>query len=162
MTATVDRRRFLSMAIVSCGSACAWACGSSEGGSAPSDRGADELRVPLSSVPVDGVFEAGGSDCSASAGALVGRDALGVYAFTNVCTHQGGHVLPPDASGVSHCCLHGSQYDTNGDLVKGVAPGQTSLNHLKVRLEGVGTGAVVVVSLTEVESDRAARVRVPS
>jgi Rieske Fe-S protein len=87
----------------------------------------------------------------------VGRDAKGVYAYSNVCTHQGGRVPAPDASGVSKCCLHGSKYDVNGDVIAGITTSQNPLPHYEVRLEGSGIDVTVVVNLSAEVTDRKAR-----
>jgi Rieske Fe-S protein len=162
---TLQRRRFLrALAVTTSTGLCAWACGG-ESSSTSSSGGADnEVSVPLAQIPVGGVYEdAATAGCSQGGmGIFVGRDAEGVYAYSSVCTHSGGVVEAPDAKGISRCCLHGSEFDTNGDVVKGIVPGQADLPHYKVRIEGSGSSATVIVSVGTSEPDRAARVAVPA
>jgi Rieske Fe-S protein len=136
-------------------------CGLPDAGS---DGGVDdagtvvtELRVPLSMLPVGGFVAVGSTGCSGtSSGAIVGRDASGVYAFSSVCTHQRGTVGLPNASGLATCCLHGAQFDRTGEVVRGITPGQRPLPHFQVRIEGED----VVVEVGTPVSDRSTRVPV--
>ena len=150
MTGKLDRRDIFRLAIAT-GATCVLGCGT--------DRSADdpevtEVRVPLASVPPLGVIAVSGMGCGISEGVLIGRDDLGIYAYSNVCTHQGGIVPVPDATGISSCCLHGSKFDATGALVKGVVGSQGDLPHFVVRIEG----DEVVVRVGDVELDRSFRV----
>jgi Rieske Fe-S protein len=57
-------------------------------------------------------------------GVIVARDAGGIYAFSNTCTHQGYPIPAPDSlSALSRCPSgHGSSFDSNGAAVGGPAP----------------------------------------
>lgn len=156
----LERRRFLVTA-AACGGASVWACGpTAESSSTTGGDPSRSIRVKVSELPASGVIEVGQSDCGATGGVLVGRDAQGVYAYSNVCTHQGGRVPAPDSHGVSKCCLHGSTFDQNGDLLKGITASQKSLPHLDVRLEGSGADATIVVRLDVELGDRTTRLKV--
>lgn len=163
----IPRRRFLkTLAVTTSTGLCSWACGGESGAGAGASSGdaANEVSVPLAKIPLNSVYQdAASAGCAQGGeGFFVGRDAQGVYAYSSVCTHSGGAVGAPDAAGVSKCCLHGSKFDRNGDLVKGIVPGQDDLPHYQVRIEGSGTDAMVIVRVGEVEPDRAARVAVPT
>jgi len=68
----------------------------------------------------------------------VGRDAKGVYAMTLICTHQGcdmgrqGTVSP---SGL-FCGCHGSEFDVDGNVVRG--PASSPLAHFAVSADASG------------------------
>src|SRR5579863_3026168 len=68
----------------------------------------------------------------------VGRDSAGVYAMTLTCTHAGcdmgvfGSVSP---QGI-FCACHGSEFDANGNVVRG--PAQQSLDHFNVTVDASG------------------------
>jgi nitrite reductase/ring-hydroxylating ferredoxin subunit len=158
----MKRREMLVFSVLSgCGVGCALlGCGGGVDGPAAA---VSEQAVPLSAVPAGGFYASIGESCgSAGGGFIVGRDSGGIYAYSSTCTHLAGIVPLPDSSGVSTCCLHGSQFDRNGDLRKGVVAGQGSLRHFKVRLSGSGADATVWVDLGQEEPDRAARVAIPS
>ena len=140
--------------------ACGVGCSASSSSDAPAPAQQDEVRVPVASLVVGSVFDPSAAGCEATRSALVGRDANGVYAYSNVCTHEGGRVPAPDAEGISRCCLHGSKFDRAGGIVSGITPGQRDLPHYRVRLEGTGSDAVVVVNLSEEQMDRSARLAV--
>ena len=137
--------------------ACGLGCSASSSTDAPAPTHHDEVRVPVASLVVGAVFDPSAAGCEASRGVLVGRDEKGVYAYSNVCTHQGGRVPGPDAEGISRCCLHGSRFDRTGALVSGITPGQGDLPHYRLHLEGTGVDAVVVVDLSQEQMDRSAR-----
>jgi nitrite reductase/ring-hydroxylating ferredoxin subunit len=68
----------------------------------------------------------------------IGRDAGGVYAMTLTCTHSGcdmgqtGSVTP---NGL-FCGCHGSEFDANGNVVRG--PASQSLDHFAVTADSGG------------------------
>jgi Rieske Fe-S protein len=120
------------------------------------------MRIPLSLVPVGGVHATSSVTCGLDDGGFfLARDDGGLFAYVSACSHAGGAVAPPDEGGVSVCCLHGSTFDRNGDIVKAVVPGQKPLRHLRVALEGEGEARVVAVYTRIEESNRSARVAVP-
>jgi Rieske Fe-S protein len=84
----------------------------------------------------------------------IGRDSLGLYALTLVCTHQGCTAAPAGATGARqiNCPCHGSQYDSNGNVIRGPAP--RPLVHFAVTVDAAGN--IVVHTNTQV----AATVRV--
>jgi nitrite reductase/ring-hydroxylating ferredoxin subunit len=137
----------VSRRLVLCGAPCAFSvfalsCGGSSKDPDASVRtvaGLDvmELRLALSSLEVGQFVALGESVCVTNPnGAIVGRDANGVYALSNSCTHQRGTVTAPDASGTARCCLHGAEYDGTGAVTKGIVPDQPALTQWSVRLEG--------------------------
>ena len=160
----VGRRQVLGWLVCGAG-ACALGCGVQDpevDAGPPADAGPAKrfAQVTLSALPVGSFVLLNAAGCGTAAGCLVGRDEEGVYAFTSVCTHQGGTVQIPGADGHARCCLHGATYDRNGDVVKGIVPGQASLKHLKVELQGEGNEAEIVVSLDSEELDRGFRLQV--
>lgn len=81
---------------------------------------------------------------------IVSQDATGLFAFSDVCTHEGCIVNPPSATGVTYCACHGSRFDGNGAVVSGVA--RRPLPHFAV---SVCDGAVYVnTSMTVTASHR--------
>jgi Rieske Fe-S protein len=71
---------------------------------------------------------------------IVARDAMGLYAYSNVCTHQ-GYTIPIPVMGVSTCPGHASQFDANGDLRPGPGPATINLPHYPVM---INSGRVMV------------------
>lgn len=69
---------------------------------------------------------------SPGARAVVARDALGVYAFSALCTHEGCLLSPPDARGVTRCPCHDSRFDGEGRVLEG--PAARALRRLAVRV----------------------------
>jgi Rieske Fe-S protein len=69
---------------------------------------------------------------------ILGRDAVGLYAMTRVCTHQGQLVSVVSLSGVPalHCYAHGSEFSMNGSVTHG--PAGRALEHFKVELAADG------------------------
>jgi Rieske Fe-S protein len=84
----------------------------------------------------------------------IGRDSTGLYAITLVCTHQGCTAAPAGATGARqvNCPCHGSQFDSNGAVIRG--PAASPLVHFAVTVDAAGN--VVVHTSTQV----AATVRV--
>ena len=68
----------------------------------------------------------------------IGRDAAGVYAMTLTCTHAGcdigqhGTVSPQGLV----CGCHGSEFDANGNVVRG--PATQPLDHFAVTVDATG------------------------
>jgi cytochrome b6-f complex iron-sulfur subunit len=70
--------------------------------------------------------------------ACIGRDAMGVYAMTLTCTHEGcdmGETGTVSAQGL-HCGCHGSEFDVDGNVVTG--PATTPLAHFAVSADAAG------------------------
>lgn len=68
----------------------------------------------------------------------IGRDAMGLYALTLVCTHQGCTTTPAGANGARqiNCPCHGSQFDGNGAVIRG--PATRPLVHFAVSVDAGG------------------------
>ena len=68
----------------------------------------------------------------------MGRDAMGVYALTLVCTHQGCTAAPAGNTGARqiNCPCHGSQFDRNGAVING--PAARPLVHYAVTIDASG------------------------
>lgn len=82
---------------------------------------------------------------------IVGRDAAGFYAYSNICTHQ-GYTIPAPVGGVSVCPGHASRFDANGNVQLG-GLATVSLPHYPVM---INSGRVMVdTSMTL--ADRTAR-----
>ena len=68
----------------------------------------------------------------------IGRDASGVYAMTLTCTHAGcdiGQYGTVSAQGIV-CACHGSEFDANGDVIRG--PATQALAHFAVAVDANG------------------------
>jgi Rieske Fe-S protein len=79
----------------------------------------------------------------------VGRDAKGIYAMTLICTHQGcdiGQQGSVSAQGI-YCACHGSEFDADGNVVRGPATGP--LAHFAVSADS--SGDLTVHTGTEVD-----------
>ena len=85
---------------------------------------------------------------------VVGRDAGGLYALSNICTHQGCVVGVVGAAGQESllCPCHGSAFDANGAVTRG--PARTPLPHYQIAVSANGGLAVcagtVVAATTRV------------
>ncbi len=68
----------------------------------------------------------------------IGRDAMGLYALTLVCTHQGCTAAPAGATGARqiNCPCHGSQFDRDGAVIRG--PAARPLAHFAVSVDAGG------------------------
>ena len=82
--------------------------------------------------------------------AVLGRDANGLYAMSNLCTHE-GCAMEVSGSGSTEelvCNCHGSIFDANGGVTRG--PARAPLAHYKVDLAADGSitiqGAETVAS----------------
>jgi Rieske Fe-S protein len=108
-----------------------------------------------SRCPPGGVIAAGAASTLKAGQAIhlatdqlfVVRDAQGIYALTDVCTHQFCPVAYRSGSRTFYCSCHGSTYDANGDVT--VGPASTPLVHYAVCIEH--NGDVVVDTGTEVD-----------
>lgn len=78
---------------------------------------------------------------------VLGRDAGGLYAMTNVCTHQGCAVGVVGAAGHESlsCPCHGSAFDANGAVTRG--PARTPLAHYQITTAADGSLSVCVGSI---------------
>jgi Rieske Fe-S protein len=94
---------------------------------------------------------------------IVARDQAGLFAHSNVCTHEGCEVPTPDTNGVSVCPCHLARFDAQGNNVLGPNGRGTlpNLPHYRVKVQGAGDSARIVVDTSTVESNRAARTPVP-
>jgi Rieske Fe-S protein len=132
----------------------------------PRDASADLTRDtgPRDAGPVLGPGDlAAGNISGLAVGALnaipnqsvaIGRDAMGLYALTLICTHQGCTAAPAGATGARqiNCPCHGSQFDRNGAVIRG--PAARPLVHFAVSVDA--SGNIVVRTNSQV----AATVRV--
>jgi nitrite reductase/ring-hydroxylating ferredoxin subunit len=68
----------------------------------------------------------------------IGRDAGGAYAMTLTCTHAGCDMAQNGSvSGQGiFCACHGSEFDANGDVVRG--PASQPLDHFAVTMDASG------------------------
>jgi nitrite reductase/ring-hydroxylating ferredoxin subunit len=72
------------------------------------------------------------------ANVVVGRDAIGVYAMSAICTHEGCFVSDGPktiAAGLS-CGCHGSAFDGDGLVTRG--PANRPLQHYAVSIDAAG------------------------
>lgn len=99
-------------------------------------------------------FQVGALNALSGTTVAVGRDAMGLYALTLVCTHQGCTAAPAGAVGARqvNCPCHGSQFDRNGAVIRG--PAGRPLVHFGVTVDVAGN--IIVHSNMQV----AANVRV--
>jgi len=125
--ADATRRRFLEMVG---GAATASLCGCSS--SATPALLADVPAGNESSLPV-GTLEAVGPEP-----VCIARDAGGVYAMTLTCTHEGCNIAEGGtvSEQLIQCPCHGSQFDANGNVVRG--PAASPLAHYAVSADAAG------------------------
>ena len=117
-------------------------------------RSAGDMAVK-SNCPPGGVVAAGAASRLKAGQALhlpgdqlfVVRDAQGIYALTDVCTHQFCPVAYQSGSKTFFCSCHGSVYDANGQVTMG--PAFSPLVHYAVCIDS--NGDVVVDTGTEVD-----------
>jgi nitrite reductase/ring-hydroxylating ferredoxin subunit len=78
---------------------------------------------------------------------VVGRDAVGLYAMSNVCTHQGCAVNVVGAAGQEtlSCPCHGSAFDGNGAVTRG--PARAPLAHYQITTSADGSLSVCIGSI---------------
>jgi len=115
------------------------------------------LGCASQATPPDGPIAAGnvantpvGSLRVVNGNAVLGRDADGLYAMSNLCTHE-GCAMEVSGTGSSEgliCNCHGSTFDANGGVTRG--PARAALAHYKVDLTADGSitiqGAETVAS----------------
>jgi cytochrome b6-f complex iron-sulfur subunit len=83
-------------------------------------------------------YAVGSLTALSSAPLAVGRDAQGVYAMTLICTHAGCEMNSQGSvseQGVA-CFCHGSEYDANGNVLRG--PASSPLEHFQVTISASG------------------------
>jgi Rieske Fe-S protein len=119
--------------------------------------GAAGLGVGCGGPSLSGTYAAGnvsqlqmGQLTGVSSGPLaVGLDSGGVWAMSLICPHAGCEASIT-ASGAT-CPCHGSQFDDQGNVLRG--PAQSGLTHYQVTVDG--TGAISVnTDVTVSESTR--------
>ena len=73
---------------------------------------------------------------------FLARDTAGLYAMTQICTHQGQlvSILTVGQATVLHCYGHGSEFTTNGAVLTG--PATRPLEHLQVELASAGASPI--------------------
>jgi cytochrome b6-f complex iron-sulfur subunit len=122
----LSRRRFLAVA-----GAAAAASGCSSPGASPAPVG--EVQAGTVSELAVGSLVVVGSEP-----VCIGRDTAGVYAMTLTCTHAGcdigqqGTVSPQRL----FCGCHGSEFDANGNVIRG--PATQPLDHFAVSVDASG------------------------
>lgn len=146
---TQTRRHFLE--VVSVGGAAVFACGCTSGGPSGEPEGFGDVSAGLvSDLPAGTMRRVPGQPV------LIARDAEGVYAMTNTCTHQGTAIPAPlSSTQVLVCPNHGSRFDRNGAVVMG--PATLPLVHYAVEIDAAGN--ITVHGGTQVGA--AVRVAVP-
>ena len=73
---------------------------------------------------------------------ILGRDSGGVYAMSALCTHSSCDMTQQGqiTSSGAFCACHGSQFDADGNVVRG--PARQPLPHLAVSIDA--TGAITI------------------
>jgi Rieske Fe-S protein len=143
LTFTLDRRRLLRGGVAGAVALSLSGCGpggaSVPSGPIPAGNTADVALNTLKLVPDGNV--------------LIGRDALGLYAMSAVCTHAGCVVstFTTAAPGVV-CNCHGSRFTANGVVTQG--PAGSPLVHFQVDVAADGSitiqGGIQVSATTRV------------
>lgn len=111
---------------------------------APTDAGA-VAAFPAASFTAVGHF-------------IVARDSGGLYAYSNVCPHEGCDVpVPTAAMPMSTCPCHATRFDANGNVQPGGLTSQ-NLPHYSVAINA----GHVMVDTSVVLTDRGARTVVPA
>ncbi len=150
-----ERRRFLEVIGTAGVATAAVACSDgtavgTDAGVAATDNGGVDTGPP---VPMG--FDAGPSSdygsnlwrlFGAPTNLIVARDAMGLFAFTRVCTHERCNINASEAptatmstTGTFLCPCHMSRFDGNGAVTRG--PASRPLQHFSV---GVANGRVLV------------------
>jgi Rieske Fe-S protein len=96
--------------------------------------------VQVGDVPAGSVSElaVGTLNVVGSEPICIGRDTQGIYAMTLTCTHAGcdmGQRGTVSAQGIV-CGCHGSEFDPNGDVIRG--PATQPLAHFAVTVDASG------------------------
>jgi Rieske Fe-S protein len=71
-------------------------------------------------------------------GVAIGRDAMGIYALSLICTHSGCDMSSAglvSAAGIE-CYCHGSAFDAQGNVLRG--PASAALQHFAVTEDAAG------------------------
>jgi Rieske Fe-S protein len=86
------------------------------------------------------------------------RDGSGLYAMSTICTHAQCDMRNDGVIGADglDCACHGSQFDTNGDVVRG--PARAALRHFLVEVDEFGEVTIQADQLV----DASARTPVPA
>lgn len=71
---------------------------------------------------------------------FVARDADGVYAMTTTCTHQGCDTSGGVQGSSIVCPCHGSEFDADGNVLRG--PAGAPLVHFAVTVDAAGVVTV--------------------
>lgn len=108
-----------------------------------------------STCPAKGVVAAGAAKALAVGQAIhlaadnlyVLRDASGLYALTDVCTHEGAIVNYNPSTKKFVCPLHGSIFDQNGKRLSGLAI--SPLDHYAVCVDAKGDVVVDTATLVD-------------
>lgn len=130
MSSCVSRREVLRLAVLSaaglplvaaCGPAAPQSFGDVSAGNA-ADLAVGEIKA----VP--------------GAPAFVARDASGVYAMTTTCTHAGCDMAGGIVGNILFCPCHGSEFDADGNVLRG--PANLPLAHFLVTVDTAGVMTV--------------------
>jgi Rieske Fe-S protein len=118
--------------------------------SGPAPRDAGPIILQPGDITAGNVssLAVGGLNAIPNRAVAIGRDAMGVYALTLVCTHQGCTAAPAGATGARqiNCPCHGSQFDRNGAVIRG--PAGRPLVHYAVAIDA--SGNIVVHTSSQV------------
>jgi Rieske Fe-S protein len=109
---------------------------SDSGSSLPPDAGAPTCpadAIGTSASPSS--FTEGSPALIDGASAFIVRDSNGLYALSSICTHQGCQVSPNGSDFLCPC--HQSEFDLNGNVVRG--PARSPLVHYALCIESDGT-----------------------
>lgn len=137
----LGRRKLL---LVGGGVVCAHAigCGGSEPIVLPTEIAAGNKAnvAPNTLTPVSG------------AAVAIGRDSLGIYALSLVCTHQGCDIASNGSVSFTRiqCNCHGSEFNNQGGVL--IGPASRPLDHLAVTADTAGAMTIhgqLVVSQTD-------------
>lgn len=159
---SISRRHLLvltagSAAIAACGSTINTADGSSDGGGDVNsaadasddtqigDGGVTCMPDPNNLVGLVTDFAMGTWTQISALDVIVSQDANGLYAFSDLCTHDRCPVNPPATNGHTYCACHGSRFDGNGAVL--VGPATRPLPHFALT---VCDGSVYVDTATRV------------
>lgn len=126
-----SRRRVFLKVIAASGVSAAFDVGCSSAGTAPTSFGVVSAGN-VSALTVGSLRAVSGQPVA------IGRDAGGVYAMTSTCTHQGcdmGSDGSISSAGLV-CDCHGSEFDVNGNVIRG--PANAPLAHFSVSIDATG------------------------
>ncbi len=139
MNQAPTRRVFLRCLAVGAAAAAVPGCGQ-PADAAPASFG-DVAAGNVGTLAVGALRGVGGAPC------IVGRDAAGVYAMTDTCTHEGCTVVV--SGGSLACPCHGAAFDANGNVTRG--PAKANLAHFAVEI--ASNGDITVHGGTAVGAD---------